>query len=123
MERTLAIIKPGFIHLYNELCNLIKDEGYNILYSREHFKFSLKEIEKLYEEHKDKYFFNDLVEYMMSSECIILILEKENCINDFRQFLEKSIRPKYSIDYRHNVMHGSDSFLSFQKESSIFKLI
>lgn len=71
-----------------------------------------------YQVHKDRPFYNELVEYMTSGPCIPMALEKENAVAEFRKLIgatdptqaeEGTVRKLYAKDKAENAIHGSDS--------------
>ena len=71
-----------------------------------------------YSVHKERPFFNDLVDYMTSGPIVAAILEKDNAVNDFRVLIgstnpeeaeEGSIRKMFAKSISENAIHGSDS--------------
>jgi nucleoside-diphosphate kinase len=79
---------------------------------------STREAEGFYEVHRERPFFNDLVSFMTSGPCIVLALQKDNAVADFRtligatnpeQAAEGTIRKKYATNIEKNAIHGSDS--------------
>lgn len=77
--------------------------------------------QRLYEDHKDKEFFNDLVEFMISGRCLIcqMIINMEADVSIARHITE-SIRDEYAMSVRVNMIHCSDSIVSGERECSIF---
>ena len=81
----------------------------------------LSKIEKagqFYAVHKERPFYNDLVEYMSSGPIIAAILEKDNAVTDFRSLIgstdpseaaEGTIRAEFAESKAKNAVHGSDS--------------
>lgn len=71
-----------------------------------------------YEVHKERGFYQDLVNYMSSGPIVAMILEKDNAVADFRtligatnpaQAADGTIRKKYARSIEANAVHGSDS--------------
>ena len=82
-----------------------------------------------YSVHKDKAFFNDLVEFIISSPIIAIVFEGEKAIDAVRQTMGTtdpvkaspgSIRGDFGLDIQQNLVHGSDSAESAKKEISLF---
>jgi nucleoside-diphosphate kinase len=81
-------------------------------------KLSKESAAGFYEVHKERGFFNDLIEYMTSGPVIPIALEKENAVADFRKLIgatdpeqadEGTIRKLYAASKAENIIHGSDS--------------
>ncbi|MEA3500836.1 MAG: nucleoside-diphosphate kinase, partial [Candidatus Marinimicrobia bacterium] len=96
-------------------------------------KIQLKkeEAEKFYQIHKGKFFYNDLIKFMTSGPCVVLVLSKENAVKNFRNLIgntdpekakNKSIRHEFGLNNRENAIHGSDSLKNSKKEVAFFFL-
>jgi len=81
-------------------------------------KLSIDSAQIFYEIHKNRPFFNDLIQYITSGPIIAAILEKENAVEDFRRLIgntnpaeaeEGTIRKIYAKSIDANAIHGSDS--------------
>ena len=95
------IIKAGFVIKAMKLTRMSNDQASNF-----------------YSIHKERPFFNDLIEYMTSGPIVAAILEKENAVNDFRTLIgstnpeeaaEGTIRKLFAKSISENAVHGSDS--------------
>lgn len=82
-----------------------------------------------YDIHRERPFFNALVEFMTSGPCIPMILEKENAVEDFRTLIgatnpqeaaEGTIRARFAKTIDANAIHGSDSDENAIREGSYF---
>ncbi|XP_027192221.1 probable nucleoside diphosphate kinase 5 isoform X6 [Cicer arietinum] len=83
-------------------------------------------------EHSSKSFFSSLVKYMTSGPVLVMVLEKDDAIADWRALMgptdaskakithPHSIRAKCGLDTQNNCVHGSDSINSAQREISFF---
>src|SRR5579862_454077 len=119
IEQTLAIIKPDAVRAKNtgKIIDRIEQEGFTIIDLKK-VQFDKEGAEKFYEAHKNKKFFNDLVNFMTSGPIIVLILEKENAIQAWRDLMgstnpaeakERTIRKQFGSNVTQNAAHGSDS--------------
>jgi len=88
-----------------------------------------EDAEAFYAVHKDRPFFNGLVEFMTSGPVIAAILEKENAVDDYRKLIgatnpadatEGTIRKLYASSIQNNAVHGSDSDENAQIEANFF---
>jgi len=129
-ERTFVIIKPDAIRrgLMGEIISHIERKGLKIVAMRM-IHMSRQQAEKLYEPHKGKSFYSGLVEFMTSSPCVVMIVEGPDAVNQIRKMIGATdgkeaepgtIRFKYGLSKRYNLIHASDSPESFQRESRIF---
>jgi nucleoside-diphosphate kinase len=84
---------------------------------------------KFYEVHKERPFYNDLVNYMSSGPIIAAILEKENAVEDFRSLIgvtdpakaaPGTIRNLFAKSIDANAIHGSDSDENAEIEGNFF---
>ncbi len=85
--------------------------------------------EAFYTVHKDRPFFNGLVEFMISGPVVAAILEKENAVEDYRKLIgatnpadsaEGTIRKQFAKSVQYNAVHGSDSDENAQIEANFF---
>ena len=130
MEQTFALIKPLAFenHLTGPILNMINQAGFRIAAIKSIW-LSHREARQLYSVHEGKSFFGDLVEYMTSGPIVVMILQKENAIEDLRDLMGKTnpqeagagtIRRLYGVNKQQNAIHGSDSPATAEKESALF---
>ena len=122
LEGTLALIKPDAYPRRIEIEEVIMKEGF-LLVDKKRLKFTKELAEEFYEEHKNKPFFKDLIQYMTSGDCMAMCLGRENGIEHWRSLIgptkvseakkssPKSIRSVFGdpTDDMKNAVHGSDS--------------
>ena len=129
-NRTLAIIKPDAVskNYIGQIVKMINDGGFKILRMKM-VCMSKKSAEGFYEIHKERPFFAELVEFMTSSTCVPIALEKENAVEDYRKLIgatnpaeaeEGTIRKLYAESLSKNAVHGSDSDENAAKEIAHF---
>lgn len=128
--RTLTIIKPECVagkHIGN-IIQRIEEDGFEIL-GIKMLRLKKKDAEQFYLIHKDKPFYAELVEYMTSGKVVAMVLEKENCVEDFRKFIgatdprkaeNGTIRRDFGQNIQYNCVHASDSDENAVKESAFF---
>ena len=84
---------------------------------------------QFYEVHRERPFYNDLVNYMSSGPCVPMVLEKANAVEDFRTTIgatdpakaaEGTIRKLYAQSIEANAVHGSDSDENALREAAFF---
>ena len=130
MNRTFAIIKPDAVKKNHtgKIYNHILDSNFKIIGSKL-IHMSKKQAENFYLIHKDRPFYNDLTDFMSSGKCMVLALEKENAVEEWRQTIgntnpdeadEGTIRKLYASSIGENAVHGSDSDENAKKEISFF---
>ena len=130
MQRTLSIIKPDATkrNLTDIINKIIENNGLRII-AQKRLKLSVEQAKKFYEVHKNKSFYNDLIEYMTSESVVVQILEGDNAITKYREIMgstdpkeaaEGTIRKKVAISKQENSVHGSDSIKNSIKEINFF---
>jgi len=118
-NRTLAIIKPDGVgkNLIGQIITKITEAGFKIK-ALKMVRLTKDSAGGFYEVHKEKPFFNGLLEYMTSGPCVPIALEKENAVADFRKLIgatdpaeaeDGTIRKLYATSKAENIVHGSDS--------------
>lgn len=130
LQRTFAIIKPDAVaadHV-DAIIELIEENGFDIL-AGEECVLDKSEAEQFYAIHKDRPFFGELVDYMSSGPVVLLVLEKENAIEDWRKLMgatdpkkadKGTIRALYGTSIGENATHGSDSMENAAQEIEQF---
>ena len=118
-NRTFTMIKPDAVESNNigNITQMISDAGFSIK-AMKLTRLSRVQAQKFYAVHKERPFYDELVEYMTSGPIIAAILEKENAVTDFRNLIgstdpseakDGTIRKKYAESKGRNAIHGSDS--------------
>ncbi|MCX6231372.1 MAG: nucleoside-diphosphate kinase [Bacteroidetes bacterium] len=116
---TFTMIKPYAVQCGNigTILDIIITHNFKIK-AMKYTRLSKSQAEKFYAVHKDRPFFNDLVEFMSSGPIVAAILEKDNAVEDYRQLIgstdpaqaaEGTIRKLYGYSVQKNAVHGSDS--------------
>lgn len=127
---TFAMIKPYAVKNNNigPILHIINESGFRIKAMRM-LQIHKADAEGFYSMHKEKPFFNHLVEFMSSGPIVALILKKENAVEDFRKLIgntnpenaeEGTIRRKFGRSVEQNAIHGSDSDENAERESNFF---
>ena len=130
VERTLSIIKPDATK--RNLTGLInakfENAGLKII-AQKRLQLTKSMAEKFYEIHKDRPFFNDLVDFMISGPVVVQVLEGDNAVKLNRDVMgatnpddaeEGTIRKEFAESIEANSVHGSDSLENAQNEVSFF---
>ena len=130
-QRTLAMIKPDAFKNAGSIISAINNAGFRIA-NMKVFSLSRTEAEEFYSVHRNREFFDGLVDFMQQKPIMALELVKSNAILDWRAFMgptnsntarqnaPKSIRARYGTDGRMNAVHGSDSAENAIKEINFF---
>jgi len=130
MERSLVLIKPDAMQrrLAGTIISRLERRELKIV-AMKMLQMDKALAQRHYSIHKDKAFFNDLVEFITSSPIIAIVLEGEKAIEAVRQTMGTtdpvkaspgSIRGDFGLDIQQNLVHGSDSAESAAREISLF---
>ncbi len=130
MSRTFSIIKPDATkrNITGAINNLIESNDLRII-AQKRIKLTRNQAEDFYSIHKDKSFFNELIEYMISEPVVIQVLEGEKSIERYRNVMGATnpenaeigtIRKQYALNIQENSVHGSDSEENAIKEINFF---
>jgi len=120
-HQTFAMIKPDATArgVEGDMMDDMRAAGFRIV-DQKRRALERSEAEWLYQEHRSKDHFNDLVDYTISGEVVLLLIEgdQDDVATAFRQLMgptdrtkaePHTLRAKYAVGYRENSIHGSDS--------------
>lgn len=127
LERTLAIIKPDAVSSKNtgKIIDILEDNGFSIIGMKK-IRLTKEQAKRFYIVHKDRPFYDSLTTFMSEGSVIVMVLEKENAIDEYRRLMgatnpedagEGTIRKLFGTNIERNAVHGSDS-----KESADFEI-
>ena len=130
MDRTFAMVKPDGVQrgLAGEIVSRFENKGIKIV-ALKLMMISTELAELHYSEHKGKGFFSDLVSFITSGPVVAMVLEGENIVPLVRSMMGATnpadaspgtIRGDYAMSINKNIIHGSDSPESAQREIGIF---
>ena len=130
MNRTFSIIKPDATqrNITGSINKIIEDNNLTIV-AQKRIKLSREKAEGFYAIHKEKPFFNDLIEYMTSGPVIIQVLEGDNAVEEYRKIMgatnpdhadSGTIRKEFALNIQENSVHGSDSKVNAEIEINYF---
>ena len=130
VEQTFAIIKPDAVKAgqCGKIIDMIEQAGFEILRLQKG-QISTNLAELFYDVHKDKPFFNELVEFIASGPILIMALQKDNAIADWRKLMgatnpaeaeEGTVRKRFGTSIGQNVVHGSDATETARHELGLF---
>jgi nucleoside-diphosphate kinase len=130
MERTLILVKPDAFArgLTGEIIARFERKGLTLV-ALKHLTTSRETAETHYAEHKERPFFGELVDFITSAPLVALILEGQDAIKAARQLIGAtnpleaapgSIRGDFAIEVGTNMVHGSDSPESAEREIGIW---
>jgi nucleoside-diphosphate kinase len=119
VERTLSIVKPDAIakNIIGKIYNRFEDNGLRIVAAKM-LHLSREQAENFYAVHRERPFFHDLVNFMISGPIMVQVLEGEDAIaknrevmgaTDPRKAASGTIRADFADNVEENAVHGSDS--------------
>ena len=128
--KTFFMIKPDGVqrNLVGEIISRVEAKGFSITKIKM-MTISKELAENHYGEHKDKPFFSDLVSFITSGPVVAMQVEGENVVLQIRNLMGAtnpsesspgSIRGDLATELDKNVVHGSDSDESAERELSLF---
>lgn len=129
-ERTFIAIKPDGVkrNLIGKIITRFEEKGYKIV-GLKLLLPTLEMAEKHYEEHKGKPFYPRLISYITSGPIVAMVLEGDNVVAESRRMMGATkpeeaeagtIRFEYAIAMEYNIIHGSDSPQSAEREIGIY---
>ncbi len=128
--KTFFMIKPDGVkrNLIGEIISRVEEKGFKITKIKM-MTISQDLAEEHYREHKDKPFFSDLVSFITSGPVVAMQVEGENVVAQIRNLMGAtnpsdatpgSIRGDLATELDKNVVHGSDSDESAERELNLF---
>ena len=129
IERTLSIIKPDATrrNLVGKIIAKIEEAGLRVV-AQKRVRWTRYQAEQFYAVHRERPFFNDLVEFMTSGPIVLQVLEGENAIAKYREVMGATnpqeaapgtIRAEFAENIEANSVHGSDSPENAEKEIAL----
>ncbi|KAJ4933487.1 hypothetical protein JOQ06_030315 [Pogonophryne albipinna] len=120
-QKTLAVIKPDAMEEHRDnILQEIRGRGFSVTQLKEAV-LSRDMAEEFYKEQREKPFFKQLVEFMCRGPCLMLVLTKENAVEEWRVIMgptdpeqaketsPDSLRARFASDILHNSVHGSSN--------------
>ena len=119
MEQTFAIIKPDAVKSGHTggILRMIEEAGFRIR-AMKMMRMNKQQAEGFYEVHREKPFFGGLVTFMTEGPVVVMVLERDNAIQHWRETMgatnpskaaEGTIRKKFGESIERNAVHGSDA--------------
>lgn len=130
MERSLVLIKPDAMHtgLGGAIISRLEKQGLRLVAIKMiHLDKALAR--EHYAVHKDKPFFDDLVNFITESPIIAMVFKGENAVERIRKLMGATdpkkaepgtIRADFGTDIQRNAVHGSDSLATAEREIKLF---
>ena len=130
MDRTLILVKPDAFarNLTGEILARFERKGLRIAALR-YMTLDRGTAEQHYAEHEGKPFFGELVDFITSGTLVAMVLEGHEAVTAARQVIGAtnpleantgSIRGDYALEVGQNMVHGSDSNESAEREAKLF---
>jgi nucleoside-diphosphate kinase len=130
MERTLSIIKPDAVAkgVIGKILDRFESNGLKIAATKK-LQLTRQDAEAFYAIHKERPFFNDLVDFMVSGPVVVSVLEGENAVATNRDLMGATnpqeaaagtIRADFAENIDANAVHGSDSLENAANEIKFF---
>lgn len=130
MNHTLAIIKPDAVASgkAGKIIAHLEEAGFTIK-AMKLMRMTVEQARAFYAVHKERPFYDELVEFMTSGPVIPMVLEKENAVSAYRETIgatdpaeaaEGTIRKLYAESKGRNAVHGSDSDENAAIEAAFF---
>ena len=130
LEQTLSIVKPDAVG-QNQIGNIIEyfeREGLSVVAAKM-VHLSNQQAQDFYAVHKERPFYKELVEFMTSGPCLVMVLEGENAVARNRQIMGATdpvkaeagtVRADFATSIERNAVHGSDSSENAKSEIHFF---
>ncbi|RNL87342.1 nucleoside-diphosphate kinase [Halostreptopolyspora alba] len=130
MERTLVLIKPDGVSrgITGEIISRIERRGLRIV-AMDLRTLDTDTAKTHYEEHAQRPFYDSLVEFITSGPLVALVVEGERAVEAFRALAGATdpinagpgtIRGDFALEVQQNIVHGSDSSYSAEREIKLF---
>ena len=119
LERTLSIVKPDAVAAgqTGQILAVLEENGFRIAAMRK-MRLTRQQAEGFYAVHRERPFFNSLVEFMTEGPVVVMALEREDAVKKLRDVMgatnpanaaEGTIRKRFATSIERNCVHGSDA--------------
>jgi len=130
LERTFSIVKPDATrrNLTGAVCDRLEKAGLRIV-AQKRIQMARRDAETFYAVHKERPFFGELVDFMISAPVVVQVLEGENAVAKNREVMGATnpeqaaagtIRKDFALSIGENSVHGSDSLDNARIEIAYF---
>lgn len=130
MDKTFSIIKPDATkrNITGDINKIIEENNLRII-AQKRILLSNDQAKNFYSIHKEKPFFNELINYMTSGPVVVQVLEGKNAVQKYRDIMgatnpdnakDGTIRKKHALNVQENSVHGSDSDKNAEIEIDFF---
>jgi nucleoside-diphosphate kinase len=129
-EKTLMIVKPDAVgkNVIGQVVDRVEGHGFIVRQLRM-LSLSREKAESFYDIHKERPFFGELVDFMISGPVVPMVLEREDAVPCLREFIGPTnseeasagtIRGDFGTDVQCNAVHASDSIENARREIDFF---
>ena len=129
-NKTFAIIKPDAVKNGHsgQIIDRVINSNFKIL-GLKLIRMTKSQAEGFYEVHSEKPFYAELTEFMSSGKCIVMALQKEDAVNEWRKLIgatnpaeaeDGTIRKDFASSLGENAVHGADSNENASREIGFF---
>ena len=129
-NKTFAIIKPDAVKNGHsgQIIDRVINNNFKIL-GLKLIRMTKPQAEGFYEVHSEKPFYAELTEFMSSGKCIVMALQKEDAVNEWRKLIgatnpaeaeNGTIRKDFASSLGENAVHGADSDENAYREIGFF---
>ena len=130
LEQTLSIIKPDAVeqNMIGNIIEYFERAGLNVIAAKM-IHLSTDQAKTFYAVHKDRPFYQELVDFMISGPIVVMVLQGENAVARNRQIMGQTdptkadpgtIRADFATSIERNAVHGSDSRQTAKEEINFF---
>jgi nucleoside-diphosphate kinase len=130
MEKTFVLVKPDGVQrgLIGEVIKRLENRGLQLVAAK-FLQVSQELAEEHYAAHKEKYFYQRMIQYITSSPVMAMVWQGKNAVAAVRQTMGAtnplesppgSVRHDFGIDIGRNIAHASDSPESGEKETALW---
>lgn len=130
MEKTFLMVKPDGVqrNLTGEIVQRFEKKGYQLVGAKL-MQIPQEVAEQHYGEHKERPFFGELISFITSGPVFAMVWQGDNVIKVAREMMGKTnpvdaapgtIRGDYAVQMGMNIIHGSDSVESAEREINLF---
>ncbi|XP_005397806.1 PREDICTED: thioredoxin domain-containing protein 3 [Chinchilla lanigera] len=132
LQKTMALLRPDLLEKQDDVLNIIKDEGFKILMERQ-IVLSEEQAKMLCEEFEKENYFEKLIENMTRHPSLALVLQRENCVQHWKELLGPSTVEQISEYHAEslcaqfavgslpvNQLYGSDSTAVAERDMQCF---
>ena len=130
VETTLSIIKPNAVakNVIGKICERFEEAGLQIVAARM-LHLSREQASAFYAEHQGKGFFEELIGFMTSGPCMVMVLKGEDAVTRNRDIMGATnpanadpgtLRADFADSFTENAVHGSDATATAEREIGFF---